>query len=582
MSYNNEITQTFHELKELGLNPIPVKHLRRKVKGQREDKEKSPLVSPDNSGWVKKVYGIFHKTKGPLNIGIASWTKTHYGRGLHYILTLDFDNKEEFEVFISMYREAEKLLGDTLSVKSSRGFHFIFLTSKRVKAMNAKFSCDVKSNGFTLAPPSIHPDGPKYEWLNIAKPIVLKDLSAFSGLDLRFEGESKAKPKLKKERQAVATATHDWSPQPKPRSLSFVPDSIWSVFHSGQLDLWSAAKAEINQNAKDETLSGIDYWIIWLLHTHGKNENEIRSIFAKYCHPEIYYGNRKSNPEEYFSRTYQRAADETERPEKQVTPILTAKDKLLLVFAKIALHFPFTIAERKIKDSREDATSKFVLLKLVELEMKGHRDELSERFLGEYCGLNRETVRRSLELLHGLRYISRFKSTIRIEKERLWKDYKDRPISKTFHTAKVVASALKHYQTNHDLWQGDARSTKTLGKRGLSLVYYLLFLQRPRLSDLDLSSYHTELLDRLIELGIVAHKESKRGTTLELDFSADLDAIAYELGLTGRGEARKAKHRQEQEQYKLWKPSPDDNQRLFKELETKYREDVDETASQVS
>ncbi len=75
--------------------------------------------------------------------------------------------------------EIRRLLdGDTLRVSSSRGEHFYFRHPTDIDidiANQAKLlpEVDVRANGgYVVAPPSTHPDGHRYSWINAGTPIV--------------------------------------------------------------------------------------------------------------------------------------------------------------------------------------------------------------------------------------------------------------------------------------------------------------------------------------------------------------------------------------------------------------------------
>ena len=80
------------------------------------------------------------------------------------LVVIDFDDYQHFEDFFDF----EKIKNSTIIVKTARGVHVYFRTSKPVKSFKIPgLHLDVKSEGsYVVAPPSIHPAGVKYEFIN--------------------------------------------------------------------------------------------------------------------------------------------------------------------------------------------------------------------------------------------------------------------------------------------------------------------------------------------------------------------------------------------------------------------------------
>jgi len=107
------------------------------------------------------------------NIGIVTGKTSN-------IVVIDCDSKEATEAFMSSYLSAR----DTLQVKTGRGAHFYFRWTQAIpNSAGSKLEkgIDVRSDGgYVVAPPSVHPNGKKYGWVNTKaiKPLpkALKEL----------------------------------------------------------------------------------------------------------------------------------------------------------------------------------------------------------------------------------------------------------------------------------------------------------------------------------------------------------------------------------------------------------------------
>ena len=49
--------------------------------------------------------------------------------------------------------------------KSSRGYHILVLSNKPINHIEIAKGVDIRTNGIVIIPPSIHPDGTQYEWI---------------------------------------------------------------------------------------------------------------------------------------------------------------------------------------------------------------------------------------------------------------------------------------------------------------------------------------------------------------------------------------------------------------------------------
>jgi hypothetical protein len=99
------------------------------------------------------------------------------------LVVLDFDSENGFWEFdgVCSAKTGIELFDFTRVSKTARGFHVWLRVQEPVK--NQKYpKLDIKSDGgYVIAPPSVHPDGTAYEFLNSAIPIrIIQSLSEIS------------------------------------------------------------------------------------------------------------------------------------------------------------------------------------------------------------------------------------------------------------------------------------------------------------------------------------------------------------------------------------------------------------------
>jgi hypothetical protein len=88
------------------------------------------------------------------------------------IFVLDVDGDDGFEILQRLIRDhSNEPLPDTLGVKTVRGQHYYFRFPPDVHIPNSVrrigFGLDIRGEGgYVLCPPSVHPDGSSYEWLD--------------------------------------------------------------------------------------------------------------------------------------------------------------------------------------------------------------------------------------------------------------------------------------------------------------------------------------------------------------------------------------------------------------------------------
>lgn len=152
--YNAAITYIQH-----GLSVIPLKYKDKKPLIEwKEYQERQPTID-EIEQWLKN---------GRKNIAVIT------GSVSGNIVVIDFDDKEKYREFMfSLPRKLYETIGETWIVSTSRGTH-VYLRIKDIdaetfkqhfKTMKLKH-VDIKAEGgYVVAPPSIHPDGAIYTFL---------------------------------------------------------------------------------------------------------------------------------------------------------------------------------------------------------------------------------------------------------------------------------------------------------------------------------------------------------------------------------------------------------------------------------
>ena len=113
---------------------------------------------------IKQINRWF--SKPDLNIGLAIVQSS--------LVVLDFDlrnvnNRINWELYRQMC-----IKFNTHTVKTDNGYHFYFKADK-TKHFKGKLipGIDIKHKGYVVLPPSIHPNGSKYEVINNVDPVDL-------------------------------------------------------------------------------------------------------------------------------------------------------------------------------------------------------------------------------------------------------------------------------------------------------------------------------------------------------------------------------------------------------------------------
>lgn len=156
-----DILQWAKQYARYGLSVIPVFY-----------GEKKPLVSWQAYQRRKATESELHEWFGnslPRNIGIVC------GHVSGNIVVLDFDKPEAYQRFFGV---TAKLESETPVVRTCRGLHVWLRTTNTVRSyVLSDLSLDVIGESkFVLAPPSRHPSGITYEFVNdIREPMIVDD-----------------------------------------------------------------------------------------------------------------------------------------------------------------------------------------------------------------------------------------------------------------------------------------------------------------------------------------------------------------------------------------------------------------------
>ena len=159
---NKEIILSYaKKYREIGLNIIPIKYSRKTPIQKWEEFQHRKLSQTE----FENVFG----TGKPVNIGIVC------GEISGNLVSLDFDDIHNFEQFFLN----KKLCEETAIIQTSRGRHVWIRTARPVKSFSIpELHLDVLGEGkITIAPPSRHPTGAIYSFLNpdLIEPMDVSD-----------------------------------------------------------------------------------------------------------------------------------------------------------------------------------------------------------------------------------------------------------------------------------------------------------------------------------------------------------------------------------------------------------------------
>ncbi len=163
----------FYREQGISIIPVPAKTKEAKIKWA-EYRERLPTDSEINS-WFNGN-----------NTNVAALTGKPPG-GKYSLVVLDCDSSERFyevAAVITSKLGVADILDFTLVSQTGRGYHILLWVKAPVKS--AKFpNLDIKGEGgYILVPPSIHPNGMPYKFLNPKVPISVIDSLSDIGIDL--------------------------------------------------------------------------------------------------------------------------------------------------------------------------------------------------------------------------------------------------------------------------------------------------------------------------------------------------------------------------------------------------------------
>src|SRR5208282_3828464 len=111
-------------------------------------------------------------TNNNVNIGIVC------GDVSNGLVVQDFDSEEAFTKFFD--GNTDKIRADAPTIRTGRGVHVWYRTEEPgIRGFRVEeLKMDLKANGgYVVAPPSIHPNGSTYTFLNgLREPLLIKDL----------------------------------------------------------------------------------------------------------------------------------------------------------------------------------------------------------------------------------------------------------------------------------------------------------------------------------------------------------------------------------------------------------------------
>jgi len=153
MPPDTQIPKYYLELyKRWGLSIIPIANKSKKPLVKWEEYQHRQPFDGEIAEWWDKYW-----SEGKANIGIVC------GNASDNLVVLDFDSQSKYEEFVLGQPQLYK---KTPVMKTSRGYHIYLRTKEPVKSQKLD-SIDIKGEGgYVLAPPSIHPDGPVYQFKN--------------------------------------------------------------------------------------------------------------------------------------------------------------------------------------------------------------------------------------------------------------------------------------------------------------------------------------------------------------------------------------------------------------------------------
>ncbi len=147
--------------REQGLSIIPIPYRRKAAAIKWLDYQKRQASKAEIEQWFNNDTSNIAVVTGAISSNLC---------------VLDCDSEEkyfELKGIIENKLELDNLLSHTLVVKTGRGYHVYFLTEELVRFQ--KFPrLDIKGEGgYVIAPPSIHPNGTEYKFINQNIPSIM-------------------------------------------------------------------------------------------------------------------------------------------------------------------------------------------------------------------------------------------------------------------------------------------------------------------------------------------------------------------------------------------------------------------------
>jgi hypothetical protein len=170
----SDITTAALAIFERGANVLPL----RLVDGS--DQSKKPATTYKR--WTTRpqtaddVARMFYKHEG--NIGALGGVHSQAIVDAGYMAYIDCDSPRSFDIVGALIKSA---YGVTLTVKSPRGGHYWILTDEPIRTHPFEGG-ELRGRGaYVAAPPSIHPTGIEYKWLDVDAPILhVNELPGFT------------------------------------------------------------------------------------------------------------------------------------------------------------------------------------------------------------------------------------------------------------------------------------------------------------------------------------------------------------------------------------------------------------------
>lgn len=157
--------------------------------GTNGESRKHPITKNGLKNWFDDREDAIElwKQQPNLNIGIVCGEPSH---GL-IVIDIDVDEEKEKDGYATL-SEWERTYGElpetAVAITGSGGMHYLYRTSRMGirPSVNRKLGIDIRANGsYIVAPPSIHPNGRRYEWQDHPEdvPIAMANDSVYDLID---------------------------------------------------------------------------------------------------------------------------------------------------------------------------------------------------------------------------------------------------------------------------------------------------------------------------------------------------------------------------------------------------------------